>query len=143
MQGGAARDEGHKEGRVIKHSKTGEVLDVETIETGLIEIKDVRDKTAVGVILQETNPNSIVYGTMVRSSNKDSLGEERVESMPDRQQDLGEHDSFLRRIFRRTKPQKEPSSPLRNKGSHGERYRSGTRSSCAPAAHRATCLCSS
>jgi hypothetical protein len=35
-----------KEGKVIKHSKTGEVLDVETIETGLIEIKDVRDKTA-------------------------------------------------------------------------------------------------
>ena len=43
-----------KEGKVIKHPKTGQVLDVETIETGIIEIKNVREKTATGVILQET-----------------------------------------------------------------------------------------
>ena len=73
----------YKEGKVIKHPKTGEVLDVETIETGLIEIKDVRDKTATGVILKETAPNSVVYGSMVRSSTRDSLEEEEaVESPP-------------------------------------------------------------
>lgn len=43
----------YKEGKAIKHPKTGEVLDVETIETGEIEITDVREKTSVGVILQE------------------------------------------------------------------------------------------
>lgn len=60
-----------KEGKVIKHPKTGEVLDVETIETGLIEIKAVRDKTASGKIIREAAPKSIVYGSMVRSSTKD------------------------------------------------------------------------
>jgi len=62
-----------KEGKVIKHPKTGEVLDVEIIETGLIEIKDVRDKTSTAMILQETAPNAVAYGSMVRNSNKDSL----------------------------------------------------------------------
>jgi len=71
-----------KEGKVIKHPKTGQVLDVETIETGIIEIKNVRDKTASGVILQEKAPNSVDYGSMVRSSTKDSLEEDTVESPP-------------------------------------------------------------
>ena len=62
-----------KEGKVIKHPKTGEVLDVETIELGIIEITDVRDKTSTGMILQETAPNAAAYGTMVRSSSKESL----------------------------------------------------------------------
>jgi len=69
------------EGKVIKHPKTGEVLDVETIETGIIEITDVRDKTANGVILQEARPNSLAYGSMVRSTTKDRLDE--VEDEPE------------------------------------------------------------
>ena len=64
-----------KEGKVIKHPKTGEVLDVEIIETGLIEIRDVRTKTATGVILQEAASSGVVYGNMVRSSRKDGLDE--------------------------------------------------------------------
>ena len=55
-----------KEGKVIKHPKTGEVLDVETIETGEIEITDVREKTSIGVILQEAPLNAVEYGTMVK-----------------------------------------------------------------------------
>jgi TolB-like protein len=62
-----------KEGKVIKHPKTGQVLDVETIETGMIEIQAVREKTATGTIMQETVPNSVAYGNMVRSSTKQSL----------------------------------------------------------------------
>jgi TolB-like protein/TolA-binding protein len=57
-----------KEGRVIKHPKTGEVLDIERIETGTIEIKDVRTKTANGVILNETIPDAIESGQMVKSN---------------------------------------------------------------------------
>jgi hypothetical protein len=56
-----------KEGNVIKHPKTGKVPDVETRDTGLIEVRDVREKTASGLILQETAPNAIAYGNMVRS----------------------------------------------------------------------------
>ncbi len=83
-----------KEGKVIKHPKTGEVLDVETIEIGIVEIKDVRDKTSSGMILQETAPNSVVYGSMVRSSTKDSLGEDASESRSV-QQDSGERRGLI------------------------------------------------
>lgn len=91
-----------KEGKIIKHPKTGEVLDVETIETGLIEIKDVKEKTSMGVIIQETAPNAVAYGSMVRSSTKDSLGEDAAESKSV-QQESGERrglipmPSFMRR----------------------------------------------
>jgi TolB-like protein len=91
-----------KEGKIIKHPKTGEVLDVETIETGLIEIRDVKEKTAMGVILQETTPNAVAYGSMVRSSNKDRLDEHSKEERS-MQQDTGERrglipmPNFLRR----------------------------------------------
>jgi TolB-like protein len=61
-----------KEGKVIKHPKTGEVLDVETIEVGEIEVTEVREKTSTGLILKEV-PGAIVYGTMVRSAIKGQL----------------------------------------------------------------------
>lgn len=76
----------YKEGKVIKHPKTGEVLDVETIETGIIEVTDVRDKTATGVIVQESAQNSVAYGCMVRSTLKERLDdqpEEETASSPD------------------------------------------------------------
>lgn len=62
-----------KEGKVIKHPKTGEVLDVETVEIGEVEIVDVREKTSMGVILKELSTNTIEYGTMVRSAVKGQL----------------------------------------------------------------------
>ncbi|MEK6742345.1 MAG: FlgO family outer membrane protein [Nitrospirota bacterium] len=91
-----------KEGKIIKHPKTGEVLDVETIETGLIEIRDVKDKTAIGMIVQESTPNAVAYGSMVRSSTKDSLDMDSTENKSV-QQDSGERrglipmPSFMRR----------------------------------------------
>lgn len=91
-----------KEGKIIKHPKTGEVLDVETIETGLIEVKDVKEKTSIGVIIQETTPNAVAYGSMVRSSSKDSLEAPEKEESTVRQ-DSGERrglipmPSFMRR----------------------------------------------
>ena len=42
-----------KEGKAIKHPKTGEILDIERIEVGEIEIRSVKEKTATGVILRE------------------------------------------------------------------------------------------
>lgn len=62
-----------KEGKVIKHPKTGEVLDVETVEIGEIEVTEVREKTSTGVILKESMNSSIEYGTMVRSAIKGQL----------------------------------------------------------------------
>ena len=83
-----------KEGKIIKHPKTGEVLDVETIETGLVEVKEVKEKTAMGVIIQETAPNAVAYGSMVRSSSKDSLDEDLAESRS-MQQDSGERRGLI------------------------------------------------
>src|SRR5512137_100661 len=62
-----------KEGRVIKHPKTGEVLDVETIEVGEIEVTEVREKTALGEVIKESAPEAVSYGTMVRSAIKGQL----------------------------------------------------------------------
>lgn len=58
----------YKEGKVIKHPKTGEILDIETIETGEVEVTDVNKKTASGVILAETSAGAVEYGAMVRSA---------------------------------------------------------------------------
>jgi hypothetical protein len=81
---------------VIKHPKTGQVLDVETIECGLVEIRNVRDKTASGVILKETAPNSVIYGSMVRSSTRESLDEEPVEDRPiEEKQESGEERGLI------------------------------------------------
>ena len=56
-----------KEGKIIKHPKTGEILDVEKIHTGLIEIRSASAKMAQGVIIRETAPNSVAYGQQVKS----------------------------------------------------------------------------
>ncbi|MDT8317181.1 MAG: FlgO family outer membrane protein [bacterium] len=56
-----------KEGDVIKHPRTGEVLDVETIETGKIEINSVSDNLATARIMEESSRNSIKYGQHIKS----------------------------------------------------------------------------
>lgn len=63
-----------KEGKTIKHPKTGEVLDIERIEIGEVEVKVVKEKTATGVILMENPGHKIEYGNMVRSSSDSSAG---------------------------------------------------------------------
>lgn len=55
----------YKEGKIIKHPKTGAVIDVQRIETGKIVVVNVRDKIAEGKILHEESPGSISYGQLV------------------------------------------------------------------------------
>lgn len=57
----------YKEGNVIKHPKTGEVLDVEQIETGKIKITSVRGKISEATIEKESTPNAVGYGQLVKS----------------------------------------------------------------------------
>jgi tetratricopeptide (TPR) repeat protein len=56
-----------KEGNVIKHPKTGEVLDVEVIETGKLQITTVHDNIAYADVIEESGPESIQYGQLVKS----------------------------------------------------------------------------
>ncbi|MDP2862782.1 MAG: CsgG/HfaB family protein [Desulfobacterales bacterium] len=57
----------YKEGKIIKHPKTGAIIDVQRIETGKIKIASVRDKIAEGEVLQEESPGSMSYGQLVSS----------------------------------------------------------------------------
>jgi TolB-like protein len=57
----------YKEGQVIKHPKTGEVLDVERIETGKITISTVDQKISTAKIDEETSPGAVNYSQLVKS----------------------------------------------------------------------------
>jgi len=59
----------YKEGAIIKHPKTGEVLDVEQILTGRIQIAKISRNVAKGEILSEESPG-IKYGQLVKSVQK-------------------------------------------------------------------------
>jgi TolB-like protein len=59
-----------KEGDVIKHPKTGEVLDVEIIETGKVQITMVQKNIAHADIIQESDTDPLEYGQMVKSISK-------------------------------------------------------------------------
>jgi len=62
----------YKEGEVIRHPKTGEILDVKTIETGILEIDKVKNKISEGKIIKENKPEIIEYGQLVKSVIKPS-----------------------------------------------------------------------
>lgn len=57
----------YKEGQIIKHPKTGEVLDVERIETGKITIDSVSQKICTANVDEEESPGAINYGQQVKS----------------------------------------------------------------------------
>lgn len=75
----------YKEGDVVKHPKTGEILYVEKIKTGLIEVTGVQEKISTGVIVQEEETDSIGYGDLVKSAKN---GESRVTKQPDQIDDV-------------------------------------------------------
>ena len=58
----------YREGDVVKHPKTGEILYVSKIKTGLIEITGIQDKISTGVILEESDSEKIAYGNLVKST---------------------------------------------------------------------------
>lgn len=57
----------YKEGQIIKHPKTGEVLDVERIETGKVTIESVAQKICTAKVDEEESPGAINYGQQVKS----------------------------------------------------------------------------
>lgn len=56
-----------KEGAVIKHPKTGEVLDIERTQTALVEIVTVRDKISMAKVISQNDKEEIEYGQLVTS----------------------------------------------------------------------------
>lgn len=61
----------YREGEAMKHPKTGEVLDVEKILTGRVEITKVSRNVAEGEIVNEES-GGIEYGQLVKSVQKEA-----------------------------------------------------------------------
>ncbi|HHL38992.1 MAG TPA: hypothetical protein ENJ37_00645 [Deltaproteobacteria bacterium] len=61
-----------KEGEVIKHPKTGEVLDISQIRVGEVEVTGVKEKIATARIVSEEEGRRIEYGDMVRSVKEET-----------------------------------------------------------------------
>ncbi len=57
----------HDEGNVIRHPKTGEVLDVEIVHLGVVAVSRVREKVSEARIVEERAPGAIQYGKKVKS----------------------------------------------------------------------------
>ncbi len=57
----------YKEGQIIRHPKTKEILDVETVQTGKIIITKVKNKISKADIVKEIVPGAILSGHMVKS----------------------------------------------------------------------------
>lgn len=62
-----------QEGEVVKHPKTGEILYVTKIETGILRITTVQDKIAIGTIVDEIDGRGIAAGDMIKSSTNETL----------------------------------------------------------------------
>ena len=75
----------YKEGEVIRHPKTGEVLDIAMIETGEVEILRMKEKTSTARIIKDAKDQKIEYGQQVRRTSKEyKVGVYRSYSKPSR-----------------------------------------------------------
>jgi hypothetical protein len=90
----------YKEGNVIKHPKTGEILDIETLETGKLKITRVRDNIANANITEENDPGAIIYGQMVKSISQGikPIGKYTTLSATAAYGDLAEFDPLIEEI---------------------------------------------
>ena len=59
----------YKEGEIVRHPKTDEILYVKQMKTGMIKVTSVQRKISEGVIIEETAQDSIEYGDYVKSMN--------------------------------------------------------------------------
>lgn len=65
----------YREGEVVKHPKTGEILYVSKIKIGLIKVNTVQEKISTGTILKEFGTESITYGNLVKSAKNNEINE--------------------------------------------------------------------
>lgn len=74
-----------KEGKVIKHPVSGEILDVERVETGTATVTAVLDKISKARITGESSPGAIEYGQSARSQVVDAKVKPPAQSQPQRE----------------------------------------------------------
>lgn len=66
----------YQEGKVIKHPKTGEILEIEKLEVGRVEVFSVSDTIAWATIIRENVAHAITYGHMIQGATKNVLPEQ-------------------------------------------------------------------
>ncbi len=70
----------YREGEIVKHPKTGEILYVSKIKIGLTKINAVQEKISTGIILKEFGSENITYGNLVKSTKNNEVDELLSES---------------------------------------------------------------
>jgi len=117
----------YKEGNVIKHPKTGEVVEVEQIRAGLIKITEVTTNTANAEIMEVEPKQEIRYGQLVQSIRKqETPSEEKTEPVAVHTESIvskappieGEK---LQKVPPKPMPEQEDSGYLRSEFLSGER----------------------
>ena len=69
------------EGKPIKHPKTGEILSIERKSRGIVQIREVKDKTSLCTISKENSIGSIKIGNLITGILAED--EERAMAIPD------------------------------------------------------------
>ena len=106
-----------KEGEVIKHPKTGEVLEVEQIHTGKIKITEISTNTATAEVVSEEPGQKIVYGQLVQSVRKPEL----ISEKSDEQTSGAKGTKSGKELSGQSKEQEKPATLARTEGPAGER----------------------
>lgn len=70
----------YKEGEIVRHPKTDEILYVKQIKKGLIRITAVQRKISEGVVIEEIGGEIIEYGDYVKSMNE--LSTQNISAAP-------------------------------------------------------------
>lgn len=112
-----------KEGNVIKHPKTGEVLDVENIKTGILEIDVIRDNIATAKIIQEEPPGAIAYGQMVKSDVESRAPIGRYSQPDTSKPPMGTETSDVQQQLAQINPMLEEVRQLKSSGNLNWKYR--------------------
>ncbi len=104
-----------KEGAAIKHPKTGEVLEVEQIRTGLIKITEYTANTATAEIIEVEPKQEIRYGQMVQSVRKKETHKEEKSEPQIVQKEI----IVSKAPSAEGEPQKESPKPIPKKNDSG------------------------
>lgn len=99
----------YKEGEVVKHPKTGEILYVSKIEIGIIRITAVQAKIASGVIIDEADEGQVSYGDMIKS-----IPNGRLTRLPNKQAEIAKETEF----FDPEEPQEDRTSASSEKNDY-------------------------
>ncbi|OGR16375.1 MAG: hypothetical protein A2X81_00385 [Desulfobacterales bacterium GWB2_56_26] len=109
-----------KEGEVIKHPKTGIVLDVEQIHTGKVRITEISLNTANAEILSEEDGRKIAVGQLVQNIRKP----EKVDDKTEPQSLSQKEEKPPEQPVNKQEPEPEtvqPPEPVKQEGPAGER----------------------